>query len=100
MKPLRASIIVAGLWTAVALVSCGVGGEEGTSDSTSVPAVASVSSSSETSNSNPAFAVSQYPSVAFIGNQATEDVDNESADSSAPEGDDEEAAAVIMLTRE
>lgn len=98
MKPRRASMIVAGLWTVVALASCGGGGEEQASDS--APAVASVSSSSATSDNNPVLAESQYPAVAFIGTQATADVGSESADSIDPDGDDEETAALFMLTHE
>ena len=94
-------MIVAGLWAAGALISCGVGGEEQASESVPAPAVASVSSSSVMPENTPALATSQYPTVASMVDQSTENADSESADAADPDGDDEEeAVALFMLNRQ
>ena len=100
MKPWRASMIVAGLWAAGALTSCGVGGEEQARESVPAPAVASVSPWSVTPGNTPALATSQYPTVVSTVDQSTENADSESADATDPDGDEEEAAALFILNRQ
>lgn len=99
MKLWQASMILVGVWVAVALASCGVGGEEGKSESLSAPAVVPTGPSSVSSGSSSAPSpAARVDAVAVsLDRQVAGETGEPSAESDGADGEDEEEAAAIAL---